>query len=163
MDLGGIAKRKRVSSQSNLLISMKCLWIMFSPLVTKPGQCPSTLPLKNKKQKIKINEAKNKIQWMEYETMTSMTRCNSPSTKTPIGKIYISQLSLHPMPKHFPHTTSYVYMTWIGSHPGNTPNFKRIIPIGHLETFSKPDLLNCIISLSICLGKGGFDAHVWVI
>jgi hypothetical protein len=54
-------------------------------------------------------------------------------------------------------------MNWIGSHLGNTPNLRRIGPIGHPETLSKPDLLNCITSLSIFLGKGGFDAHVWVI
>jgi hypothetical protein len=41
---------------------------------------------------------------------------------------------------------------------------KRISPIGHPDTLSKPDLSNYITSLSICLGKGGFDAHdVWVI
>jgi hypothetical protein len=54
-------------------------------------------------------------------------------------------------------------MTYIVSHLGNTPNLRRIIPIGHPETFSKPDLLNCIKSLRICLDKGGFDAHIWVI
>jgi hypothetical protein len=95
--------------------------------------------------------------------MAFMTRCNSPSTKAPTGKIYISLLALHPMTKDLPHATSYTYMTWIGSHLGNTPNLRRISPIGHLETFSKPDLLNYMTSLSICLGKVGFDAHVWVI
>jgi hypothetical protein len=54
-------------------------------------------------------------------------------------------------------------MTYIGSHLGNNPNLRRISPIGHLETFSKPELLNCIMFLSICLGKREFDAHVWVI
>jgi hypothetical protein len=39
---------------------------------------------------------------------------------------------------------------------------RRIIPIRHPKTLSKPELLNCITSLSICLGKGWFDAHVWV-
>jgi hypothetical protein len=54
-------------------------------------------------------------------------------------------------------------MTQIGSLLGNTSSLRRIIPIGHPETFSKPDFLNYITYLSICLGKGGFDAHVWVI
>jgi hypothetical protein len=40
---------------------------------------------------------------------------------------------------------------------------RRIIPIGHPETLSKPGLLNCITSLSIFMGKGGCDEHVWVI
>jgi hypothetical protein len=62
-----------------------------------------------------------------------------------------------------PHATSYTYVTWIGSHLGNTPNLRRISPIRHLVTFSKLDLLDCITSLSICMGKGGFDAYVWVI
>jgi hypothetical protein len=61
--------------------------------------------------------------------------------------------------RHFTHA----YMTLIGYHMVNTPKLRRISPIGHLETFSKPNLLNCIMSLSICRGKGGFDAHVWVI
>jgi hypothetical protein len=39
----------------------------------------------------------------------------------------------------------------------------RIIPIGHHETFSKYDLLECITALKICLGEGEFDGHVWVI
>jgi hypothetical protein len=39
---------------------------------------------------------------------------------------------------------------------------RRIRPIGHPKTLSKPGLLSSITSLSICLGKGGFDAHVWV-
>jgi hypothetical protein len=39
----------------------------------------------------------------------------------------------------------------------------RITPIGHHDTFTKPDLLNCITSLIIYMGKGGFDTHVWVI
>jgi hypothetical protein len=61
------------------------------------------------------------------------------------------------------HTTSYTYMTWIGSHLGNTPNLRRISPIGHPVTFFKPNLLDCITYLRIFLGKGGFDAHFWVI
>jgi hypothetical protein len=92
-----------------------------------------------------------------------MIRCISPSIEEPIGNTYIYFLSLHPMPKHFPYTISHTYMTYIFSHLGNTPNLRRIIPIGHPETLSKHELLNCIKSLSICLGKGGFDANVWVI
>jgi hypothetical protein len=68
------------------------------------------------------------------------------------------------MPKKFPmppHTQTY--MTYIGSHLGNTPNLKRIIPIIHHETLSKPELLNYITYFSICLGKGGFHVDVWVI
>jgi hypothetical protein len=95
--------------------------------------------------------------------MESMKRCNSPSTEAPTGKTYISLLSLDPLTKNFPYTISHTYITYIGIHLGNTPNLRRIISIGHLETLSKPDLLNCITSLSMCLGKGGFDAHVWVI
>jgi hypothetical protein len=30
--LGGIAQRKGVSSRANLLISVKCLWVMLSPI-----------------------------------------------------------------------------------------------------------------------------------
>jgi hypothetical protein len=95
--------------------------------------------------------------------MASMTRCSSPSTEAPTRKTYISLLSLHPLPKHFPYTISHTYMTYIVSHLGNTPNLRTIIPIGHPETFSKPVLLNWIMSLSICLGKRVFNAHVWVI
>jgi hypothetical protein len=46
--------------------------------------------------------------------------------------------------------------------PRKNPHLSRIIPTGHLDTLSKPRLLNIITSLSTCLGKGGFDAHVWV-
>jgi hypothetical protein len=49
--LGGIAKRKGVSSQANLLISVKCLWVTLPPLVT--GQCPLTSFLKEKAIRIK--------------------------------------------------------------------------------------------------------------
>jgi hypothetical protein len=52
--LGGIAKRKGVSSRANLLISMKCLWLTLPPLVTKPGQCPLINILE--KMKIKRHE-----------------------------------------------------------------------------------------------------------
>jgi hypothetical protein len=51
--LGGIAKRKGVSSQASLLISMKCLWVTLPPPVTTPGQCPLTSLLKEKAIKIK--------------------------------------------------------------------------------------------------------------
>jgi hypothetical protein len=62
--LGGIAKRKGVSSRANLLISVKCLWITLSPLVTKPGQCPSTLPLKHKRKRSKAMKLRIKgIEW----------------------------------------------------------------------------------------------------
>ena len=74
--LGGIAKRKGVSSRVNLLISVKFLWITLSPLVTKPGQCPSTLPLKHKnkrskemKLRIKGNERDRK-QWHLWQGAT---------------------------------------------------------------------------------------------
>jgi hypothetical protein len=53
--LGGIAKRKGVSSQASLLISVKCLWLTLPPLVTKPGQCPLTSFLKEKNN-IKIKK-----------------------------------------------------------------------------------------------------------
>jgi hypothetical protein len=62
--LSGISKRKRVSSRSNLLISVKCLWILLSPLVTKPGQFPSTLPLKYKRKISK--EMKLRIKGIEW-------------------------------------------------------------------------------------------------
>jgi hypothetical protein len=62
--LGGIAKRKGVSSRASLLISVKCLWIMLSPLVTKPRQCPSTLPLKHKRKRSKAMKLRIKgIEW----------------------------------------------------------------------------------------------------
>jgi hypothetical protein len=54
--LGGITKRKGVSSRANLLISVKCLWVTLSTLVTMPGQCPLTILLKRKS-----NKTKNKI------------------------------------------------------------------------------------------------------
>jgi hypothetical protein len=51
--LGGIVKRKEVSSQDSLLISMKCLWITLSPLVIKPDQWPPNFPLKHKRKRSK--------------------------------------------------------------------------------------------------------------
>jgi hypothetical protein len=51
--LGGIDKKKGVSSRANLLISMKCLCIMLSPLVIKPGQWPPTIPLNQKRKRSK--------------------------------------------------------------------------------------------------------------
>jgi hypothetical protein len=48
--LGGISRRKGVSSRTNLLISMKCLWVTFSPLITIPGQCPPNILLKEKRK-----------------------------------------------------------------------------------------------------------------
>ena len=93
--------------------------------------------------------------------MKSMTRCSSPFIEAPTCKTYISLLSLHPLPKHpLHHLMHLLDLDWYSL--GNTPHLRKIIPIGHLETLSKPGLLNCIMSLSICLGKGGFDAHVWV-
>jgi hypothetical protein len=53
LDVGGIAKGNGVSSQANLFISVKFLWITFSLLVAKPGQCPSTLPLKHTNKRSK--------------------------------------------------------------------------------------------------------------
>jgi hypothetical protein len=63
--------------------------------------------LKIKRKISKDSKFKNKRQEMGYETMASMTRCSSPSTKAPTGKTYISLLLLHPIPKHLPHATSY--------------------------------------------------------
>jgi hypothetical protein len=84
-----------------------------------------------------------------------MTRCNSPSTEAPTGKTHIFLLSLHPLPKHPLHHLMHLHdLDW--SSPGNTPHLRRISPIGHLETLSKPGFLNSIASLRICLGKGGF-------
>jgi hypothetical protein len=68
-----------------------------------------------------------------------------------------------PLSQPFPYTISYTYMTYIGIHLKNTPILRRISPIEHPETLYKPSLLNYIMFLSICLDKGGFDAHVWVI
>jgi hypothetical protein len=48
-----IAKRNGVSSRASLLISLKCLWVTLSPLVTTPGQCPLTSLLKEKTIRIK--------------------------------------------------------------------------------------------------------------
>jgi hypothetical protein len=48
------------------------------------------------------------------------------------------------------------------SSPGSAPHLRMISPIGHSETLTKPNLLNSITSLSICMGRGGFDALVWV-
>jgi hypothetical protein len=64
MALGGIAKRKGVSSRVSLLISVKCLWITLSPLVIKPEQWPSTIPLKHKRKSFK--EIKLRIKGNEW-------------------------------------------------------------------------------------------------
>jgi hypothetical protein len=62
--LGGIAKRKGVSSRAILLILVKCLWIKLSPMVTKSGQYPSTLPLKHKRKRSKAMKLRIKgIEW----------------------------------------------------------------------------------------------------
>jgi hypothetical protein len=68
--LGGIAKRKGVSSRSNLLISVKCLWITLSPLVIKPRQWPSTIPLKHKRKiskEIKLRVKGNEWDRKQYD------------------------------------------------------------------------------------------------
>jgi hypothetical protein len=52
--LGGIAKRKGVSSRASLLISVKFLWVTLPPLVTMTGQRPLTDLLKEKTIKNKI-------------------------------------------------------------------------------------------------------------
>ena len=62
--LGGIAKRKGVSSGASLLISVKCLWITLSPLVIKPSQWPSTILLKHKRKRSK--EIKLRIKGNEW-------------------------------------------------------------------------------------------------
>jgi hypothetical protein len=62
---------------------------------------------------------------------------------------------MHPMPKYLPHSTSYTYITWTISHLGNNPNLREVSPIGHPETFSKPNLSNFIMTLSIFWVKGG--------
>jgi hypothetical protein len=49
--LGCMAKRKGVSSQASLLISVKVIVVTLPPLVTKPGQCPLTSSLKEKGNK----------------------------------------------------------------------------------------------------------------
>jgi hypothetical protein len=59
--LGGIAKRKGVSSRTNLLISVKCLWVTLPPLVTMPGQCPLTSLLKEKA--IRIKDKRHEWTW----------------------------------------------------------------------------------------------------
>jgi hypothetical protein len=56
VDLGGIAKKKGVSSRAILLIFVKCLWVTLPPLVTTPGQCPLTSFLKEKTIKIKTKD-----------------------------------------------------------------------------------------------------------
>ena len=161
--LGGMAKRKGVSSWANLLISMKCLWITLSPLVIKLGQWPSTIPLKHKRKRSK--EIKLRIKGNEWarKQLHLWQGAAHPLQRHPQVRFTFSCYHMHPMPKHLPFTTSYTYVIWTRSHLGNTPNLWRISPIRHPETFSKPILLNCIMSLSICLGKGGFNAHVWVI
>jgi hypothetical protein len=83
VSLGGIAKRKGVSSRANLLISLKCLWMTMSPLVTKPRQCPSTLSFEEQKEKDqKIIKLRVKGSKWARKKMTSMTRCNSPKAPT---------------------------------------------------------------------------------
>ena len=50
-----------VSSRANLLISVKCLWVTLSPLVTMPGQCPLTNLLKEKT--IRIKDKRHEWAW----------------------------------------------------------------------------------------------------
>jgi hypothetical protein len=110
--LGGIAKRKGVSSRANLLISVKCLWVTLPPLVTTPGQCPLTSFLKEKEIKIKTKGMNG------LGNICIHDRCSSPSTEAPTGKPYISLLSLHPLPRHpFPHPLTWLRFDLSQKHP----------------------------------------------
>jgi hypothetical protein len=64
VSLGGIDKRKGLSSQDILIISMKFLWITMSPLVIKPRQWPSNIPLKQKRKRSK--EIKIRVKGNEW-------------------------------------------------------------------------------------------------
>jgi hypothetical protein len=103
--LGGIAKRKGVSSRANLLIFVKCAWVTLPPLVTMSGQCPLISFLKENAIRIKIKGMNG------LGNICIHDRCNSPSTEAPTGKPCISLLSLHPLSRHPlpPHP-----LTWIG-------------------------------------------------
>jgi hypothetical protein len=111
--LGGIAKRKGVSSQASLLISVKCLWVTLPPLVTTPGQCPLISFLKEKEIRIKIKD----MNWLGNICIHDM--CNSPSTEAPIGKPCISLLSLHPLsrPPLPPHPLTWLGFDFSRKHP----------------------------------------------
>ena len=74
-------------------------------------------------------------------------RCNSPSTKAPIGKALHPLLLLHPLA-----WTSLVHITHLhGSDEvssGNFPLPMDISPIGRPVIFSKLVLQACVMSLS---------------
>jgi hypothetical protein len=66
--LSGLAKRKGVSSQSILLIYVKCLWVTLSPLVTKLGQYPPAVPLKHERKIPKVIRIRIKgMEWARKE------------------------------------------------------------------------------------------------
>ena len=152
--LGGIAKRKGVSSRASLLISVNRLWVTMSSLVTKLGKCPLALPLKHKRKRSKA--MKLRIKGNEW------ARNNNIHDK--------EQLALykgtHRQDLHFHVITAAHNQTLTPCHlihlhdldwlpPGKHPKLRKNTPIGHPKTFFKLELSNCITSLSIFLGKGG--------
>jgi hypothetical protein len=74
---------------------------------------------------------------MGLEKFALRTRCNSPSTKAPIGKIIQTLVCHEPHAQKFtPHHLTYTH-EWDRLHLGNTLALGVINPIGHLETLPK--------------------------
>jgi hypothetical protein len=105
--LGGIAKRKGVSSRANLLNFVK----VFVGNIATTGHharevSPNWLLERKSNKEIRIKGMNG------LGNICIQDRCISPSTKVPTGKPCISLLSLHPLLGH-PLSTSSINMTWI--------------------------------------------------
>ena len=111
--LGVIAKRKGVSLQANLVIFMN--WFVDDTVTSGHQTRAMALDysLAAQEKNIKRNKAKNKWKQMGWETIASMTRCSSPSSKPPIGKtLHFPVITCIPCPKIYsmpPHT-----LAWFG-------------------------------------------------
>jgi len=138
--LGGIAKRKRVSSRASLLISVKCLWLTLPPLVTKPGQCPLTSILEEKRMKIKGMNGLGNI--------ASMTGAAHPPQRHPPVSHPCYHCTFCPgIPIHLTHLHDLDLILF-----RNIPLPVDTSPIGRPVTSSKLALQTCMMSLSTRLG-----------
>ena len=100
---------------------------------------------------------------MGLEKIALRVRCNSPSTKAPIGKIIQTLLYHEPhaqnfIPCHFTYTHDLDRL-----HLGNTLDLGVIDPIGNLETLPKHKFGKLYNVLEHSFGLGGVDAHVQVL
>jgi hypothetical protein len=92
--LGGIAKRKGVSSRASLLISVK---VFVGNIATTGHHARAVSP----DQLLEEKSNKEKIKGLNgLGNICIQDRCSSPSTKTPTGKPCISLLSLHSLSGH---------------------------------------------------------------